>query len=80
MAEQMIDEIYELCKRVLNETNMYVKFRIYAYKRGELMATVNISDVKRNAVYFICEDSGLNAFEKCKVHLERLLKDGIVGC
>ena len=80
MAEQMIDEIYELCKRVLNETNTFVKFRIYAFSRENLKATVNIMDRQGNAVYTICEESDFNTFDKCKTHLERLLKDGIVGC
>ena len=86
MAEQMIDEIYELCKRVQNETNVFVQLQTYAYSRGELMATVSVSENgfhpcgEYGFVYFIDGNSEINMFDECKAHLERLLKDGIVEC
>ena len=87
MAEQMIDEIYELCKRVQCETNAFVRFQIYAHSRGELKAKVNISEKSSSLpfwnydfVYFIDSELEHNMFDECKAHLKQLLKIGIVGC
>lgn len=94
MPYEVADEIYELCKRIWHETKSYVSINMKSFEHGEIFVSVAIRDkgysmyAPIDAIYDFtcdCNKNGIcyeiykKEYEKCKVHLERLIKEGVVG-
>lgn len=95
MPYEVVDEIFELCKRVWHETKAFVSYDAKSYESGELCCGVYVDDNGFDASkkpydgsYMIicsgreddiCYEIYKREYENCKAHLERLLKDGVVG-
>lgn len=73
-----VDELYQLCRRVQEETQVSVGFDVMNYKSGKI-ATISIYDgmFKENAdlkIYHICENCDEEEnIQKVKNHLNQLL-------